>query len=166
VELLSHLVTFPIPLPSSRRGEFDNIATNLWNLSTRLLRSVEASEQTGAGAAAVDKKPLCLLRVFSCYLLDAAHQPQDNQEDQRRAAGWENNSVRLLKVFLKATKSCTRYGVVDWATKMLERAAAFVGQLIGRVTGEDGELVERLKNQFLVMRVMLVCESEFLLPKY
>jgi hypothetical protein len=40
---------------------------------------------------------------------------------------------------------------------MLERAAAFVGQLTGRVTGEDGEVVERLKNEFLVMRVMLVC---------
>jgi hypothetical protein len=122
-----------------------------------LFRSIEDSVQTGSGAAGGDKWTLCLLRVFACYLLDAAHQPQSSGADQQQYAGWENNSVRLLKVFLKTTKSCARYSVLDWATKMLERAAAFVGQLTGLVTGEGGEVVERLKNEFLVMRVMLVC---------
>jgi hypothetical protein len=103
----------------------------------------------------VDKRTLCLLRVFSCLLLDSAHE----HGVMVKSSTW-SNGIRILKVLLKATKSCARYDETDWGTKMLEKAADYVTELAmveeTSVTPEDRAILERLRNEFLVMRVMLV----------
>jgi hypothetical protein len=150
-ELASHLVTFPLPAPSARRGEFDTIGTELWNISTRLFRRGDEN----ASASSMDKRILCLLRVFSCLLLDSAqeHGVMD------KSSTW-TNGIRILKVLLKAAKSCAKYDETDWGTKTPEKAADYVIELAmveeTSVSPEDRAILERLRNEFLVMRVMLV----------
>jgi hypothetical protein len=140
-ELQTHLAYFPIVVPASRRGEFDAIGTDIWNLSTRLFRTAEDDSRS-------DKSTICLLRVFACLLLDTAND----------AAGGCHNGVRVLKVVLKAARSCAKEGEFDWGTKMLERAAVYVADLEKDKSdvGDDRIVLERLGNEYLVMRVLLV----------
>ena len=144
-------MTFPLTAPSSHRGEFDSIATDLWNISTRLLRNRD--EQSPHGTT--DKQQLCLLRVFTCFLLDCAQ-----EHNATNISGVWANGIRILKVILKAAKTCITNSETDWGTKMLEKAATYVTELAMReetsITPEDRTILERLRNEFLVMRVMLV----------
>lgn len=89
-----------------------------------------------------------MLRVFACLLLATANDT---------ASGWQNG-VRVLKVALKAARSCAKEVEVDWGTKMMERAAVYVAALEREkgTMGEERIVFERLGNEYLVMRVMLV----------
>jgi hypothetical protein len=138
-EILSLFGSFPLVAPKSQFSDFDIYGTDLWNLSTRLQRS-----DCGDGGHIS-----CLLRVFSCYLLDAA--------DQSKAESWAN-SIRILKVVIRAAKTCIKLKELELATKMLELAVVYLKTTskITDITPEDVRIHSRLNNENLLMRILLV----------
>lgn len=92
-EFNEHINHFPKGLSSSkpvRYQDIDNEGIALWNLCTRLMRTNEPQP----------KKPsdvLLAARVFAFQLLDAA---------TPKAASTGANIMRLMKIALKAGKSC------------------------------------------------------------
>jgi len=85
-------------LRSSRMGAFgdqdaDRLGTNLWNQATRLRREIKDD----AGPSKRRKLLLCT-RVFAFQLLDLAHWSETDTTASQAA--------RLLKVSLKASRSC------------------------------------------------------------
>jgi hypothetical protein len=138
-ELRSYLPVFPLKLPSAQLGEFDAQGTELWNLSTRLLRDNGDSNQ---------EIPY-LLRVLASYMLDAANRGSTST--------WANH-IRVAKVVLRAAKTCVLQSEHDLGVKMLERAERYLDRTASgeETTPEDMALHGRLKNQYSLLRILLV----------
>ncbi|MCJ1250157.1 hypothetical protein MMC30_007383 [Trapelia coarctata] len=116
----------------------DEEGTKLWNLSSKLKKDEAASS-----------KLICLVRVFSCLLLDCGH---------RSTAGSTPNAIRILKCALKTTKLCLDQGHTALAERIVEKAA-YYDELLQQsdTTGhEDGAtLQDDLSREYYVMRVAL-----------
>jgi hypothetical protein len=96
-------------------------------------------------------KCLCLARVFALYMLDVAHDAKSVDEH-----AW-GNGIRVLKISIKCAKTCAGNGELSWAVKTLEKAARYCAELADvQVSKAEKEVLERLRNEFLVMRVLLV----------
>lgn len=92
-EFQEHIDHFPKGLSSSKsvkRQDIDNEGLTLWNLCIRLLRTNEAQITKPSDV-------LLAARVFAFHLLDAAN---------AKAAPTGAHVVRLMKIALKAGKSC------------------------------------------------------------
>ncbi|KAF2666798.1 SPO22-domain-containing protein [Microthyrium microscopicum] len=137
-ELRSHLPTFPLKPPSSLLGEFDAQGTELWNLSTRLIRENGDSNQTMP----------CLLRVFASYMLDGAN--------GGRMGNWEN-ATRVVKVILRATKTCVRFSEYALGVGLLECAGRYFSQTASTtdVTPEDMAVHQRSMDQYSLLQILL-----------
>lgn len=96
---------------------------------------------------------LCLLRVFSFFLLDSA---------AAQAKGRPRKScIRLIKVALKAARVCIDSSELNNATKILERAAEYQDALskeTDRTSHDEGEVADRLRMDYLAVRTTLVSE--------
>ena len=131
----------------AKSTELDSRGTKIWNLSTKLRRDNDPSET---------KRLLSLLRVFAVLMLDAAR--QSGRETLQ-------NGIRVLKVSLKAAKTCLDSGDCDLCLKVLEKAANYESELSkpeDRLTTEDDLAYKRLSGEYFVMRTALVgCQACF-----
>ena len=122
--------------------ELDAHGTRLWNLSTQLRRDEDVSARL--------QLTICLLRIFAFYLLDSGYSEKAGGVEQR---------VRLLKVALKAGKAGLGQGELDVGSKVLERAAHYVGLLSegsADAQKEDEPLIMRLTGEYHVLRIAMV----------
>ena len=131
--------SFPLIPATTQSGEFETNGTDIWNLSTRLLRT-----ERGDGG-----RIPCLLRVFSCFLLHGA--------EQCKSESW-SNAIRILKVVLRAAKTCLQQLELPLGTKMLELAAMYLQKAskITDISPEDLEIYTKLSNQNFLLRIILV----------
>lgn len=105
------------------------------------------------------------LRVFAFYLLDMAHQAICKQG--RNNVG---NMIRVLRVSLKAGRSCIEQNELDLASKLFQRSASYVetrGREAGSpVKGDDKEdivqeeIMEELTTEYYLLRAALAWKSE------
>ena len=144
-EFHTHIRGLPISHLGSAAKDHDGLdllGADLWNLSTRLRRD----------DGAVEKIPICLLRVFAFLLLDTAHHARK---------GTAHNCVRLMKIALKAGKSCLDCDRLDFAAKVMESAAhydEFLAKPENHLTPEDGPVCGRLRAEYYLLRTSLVCD--------
>ncbi|OBT96970.1 hypothetical protein VE01_05545 [Pseudogymnoascus verrucosus] len=144
---------FPSSLTSlavSKHQDLDTEGLTLWNLATRLMRSKDfpiSPEQRATLLAA---------RVFAFLLLDGG-------------LGKGNTSPvfvsRLMKIALKAAKGCIDAKRLDFALKVLEKAAVYEGQLSmhdGTVKSslEKSETYSQLQSEYYVVRTTLAWRQD------
>lgn len=144
-EILSLLGSFPLSASAAQSADFDSHGTDIWNLSTRLLRT----DRNDGGQIP------CLLRVFSCYMLDAA--------DQSKPETW-SNAMRILKVLIRAAKTCLQKKQIELAGKMVEMITIYSDSTskMTDTSPEDIHIRDRLVNQYLLIRILLVGTPTFI----
>lgn len=159
------LLFVPLPAEASYSIELDGKGLELWNTATRL-RQDHQPTQNAFGEQANDSRPptvtfACITRAFAFFLLDAGWQitvkiyDGKHVNESRRFA----NAVRIMKVALKAGKTCVATDELDLAMKVLERAAAITEGLsdqAGACSDEaDTHLTGRLTSEYYILRTML-----------
>ncbi|KAH8687536.1 meiosis protein SPO22/ZIP4 like-domain-containing protein [Tricladium varicosporioides] len=145
-EIEKCISAFPGSLGSAaalRCEEIDTIGTALWNLCTRLRRDKNPVEPGNTPSI------LVVARVFAFLLLNCAH------DHGKVTVG---NSLRLMRIGIKAAKGCLEEKQVDPAQKVLEKfgkqeEALKKAQV--ELTPEDVEECERLNAEYFVLRTAL-----------
>lgn len=100
--------------------------------------------------------------MFAFTLLDCANHARRNDEE----AKWKQG-VRLLRVALKAAKSCLEVSQLEWCTKVMEKAADHEEQISRKadegdgenkdeIEGEERRVYERLRIEYWNVRIALV----------
>ena len=139
---------------TAKIAELDRVGTELWNLSTRLLRTDTQSDGNTKDEAAKKNLACCLLRVFAFLVLDTAG-------GQSIKAGEHTRIIRLMKLALKTARVCIAQNRLDHASKVLERATKYQ-EVIGSHTedegSEEGKLVKPLLIDYLAVRITLVSQ--------
>lgn len=95
-ELQNYVLEFPgnlVTSAASKCEEIDGIGTTLWNLCTRLRRRYESDSPQETPSI------LLVARVFAFQLLDGALET---------GKGTTANTLRLMKIGIKAAKNCIR----------------------------------------------------------
>ncbi|PMD45090.1 SPO22-domain-containing protein [Hyaloscypha variabilis F] len=126
-------------IAASKSEEVDQVGTTIWNLCTRLRRDVESDNPKDVPII------LLLVRVFSFLLLDGAYECGKNPP---------GNLARLIKIGIKAGKSCIERKEGDLALKVLEKVGGYIKPDPG-VTPGDKEACERLTPEYYVLRTAL-----------
>ncbi|KAF2233241.1 SPO22-domain-containing protein [Viridothelium virens] len=124
----------------AKSTELDSRGTKIWNLSTRLRRDDNSDEI---------RKLSVFLRVFAVLMVDAAQQSSPNTPQ---------NSIRLLKVSLKAARTCLENEDTALCLKVLEKAAHYeseLGKPENQPTTEDDIAYKRLSGEYFIMRTAL-----------
>lgn len=113
------------PFPSHRAvsfarhcSDYDEQGSLLWNSATKILRDVD--EDSGNSQEVDSIRFAVLLRAFSFFMLDAAHNESSGRTkniDQR---------VRIFKVALKAARCCLDNNDLRLAFKLIERTSRYV----------------------------------------
>lgn len=137
---------------AAKQDELDRLGTELWNLSTRLRRTEVQPNGKTKEEVSGQNRSLCLLRVFSFLLLDSASGQASKGRERK-------NSIRLLKVALKAAKVCIDNSELSGATKTLERAADYQEALSkesDEESVEEYELGDSLRLEYFAVRTALV----------
>jgi tetratricopeptide (TPR) repeat protein len=127
---------------ASRGGDLDGKGTALWNLSTRLKRS---QHQDGHPTPVI----VGMVRMFALQMLFTAEVSGTSSTD---------NTIRVLRVALKTTKSCLELDDYAMAAKALERAAELEDKLqtqLPRLTPEDTDAHMKLSTEYLLLRSAL-----------
>ncbi|KAK6602521.1 hypothetical protein H4I95_06458 [Botrytis cinerea] len=145
-ELENVIATFPTKLSASARDkaqELDEKATGIWNVATRLKRSLpgENDDEGGDGGSKTwDKRNelrdvLVMVRIFAFLVLDcanecgnsAAHLQADNGRGEEKEKGEKSrgNLLRLMKVGIKTGRDCLNGQKIDYAVKVLEKLAGY-----------------------------------------
>ncbi|KAI9718236.1 MAG: hypothetical protein M1812_004226 [Candelaria pacifica] len=143
IDLKKHIQDFPrnnSVTAASKYEELDAQGTALWNLTTRLKRSISTDAEL---------QDLCYVRVFAFQLLDCG---------QQTSWGTASNRVRLQKVALKAAKYCLDQKQLDAALKILEKAADYEEELLkpsNQLTPEDANLHRTLSAEYFILRTAL-----------
>ena len=125
-----------------RTEEFDRLATQLWNLATRLRREHDSG-------ADYDKL-LLLVRIFAFYVLDCS---------RSTARASLQAQIRIFKVANKAAKSCLDTQELDLALKVLQRAATYEEALSepSQHAGENDAVARsKLRVDYYGLRIALV----------
>ncbi|KAF2839609.1 SPO22-domain-containing protein [Patellaria atrata CBS 101060] len=158
-EIQNHINGLPLQpnsLGPNVQTELDRLGTELWNFSTRMRRD---------SSAEINAEVLCLVRVFSFFLLDSAQGSITPRIDR---------NVRLMKVALKAAKYCLEHKSIVLALKMLERAAEYERQIESADEGASEEqrvVGSRLRMEYFILRIMLAWKqdrldlAEYMFPK-
>ncbi|KFZ02357.1 hypothetical protein V500_00246 [Pseudogymnoascus sp. VKM F-4518 (FW-2643)] len=152
-QLQEQINGFPSNLASlsvSKRQDLDIEGLTLWNLSTRLMRAKDFPISPDQRAT------LPAARVFAFLLLDGG-------------LSKGNSSLadvsRLMKVALKAAKSCIDAKRLDFALKVLEKAAVYEGQLSmqdGTIKAfpAESETYSQLQSEYYVVRTALAWRQD------
>ncbi|OBT49348.1 hypothetical protein VE00_00485 [Pseudogymnoascus sp. WSF 3629] len=144
---------FPGSLASlavSKRQDLDTEGLTLWNLATRLMRANDCP------ISPEQRATLLAARVFAFLLLDGG-------------LGKGNTSPvcvsRLMKIALKAAKSCIEVKRLDFALKVLEKAAVYEGQLsmhdgAVKASPAEAETYSQLQSEYYVVRTTLAWRQD------
>ncbi|KFY45185.1 hypothetical protein V494_01110 [Pseudogymnoascus sp. VKM F-4513 (FW-928)] len=137
-------------LAVSKRKDLDTEGLTLWNLVTRLMRTKDAS------ISPEQRATLLAARVFAFLLLDGGLSKGDSSLA---------SVSRLMKVALKAANSCIEAKRLDFALKVLEKAAVYEGQLSmqdGTVkeSPAETETCSQLQSEYYVLRTTLAWRQD------
>lgn len=158
-DLQTHIRGLPLQ-PSTagiaKQNELNEVGTDLWNRSTRLLRDEVIVEADGKAKEEMTRRnrALCLLRAFSFLLLDSAGGHTAKRHKR-------SSCIRLMKIALKAAKVCIDDMEFASATKVLERAADY--QDILSKEGESGEMTAQanlMRVEYFAVRTTLAWRQE------
>ncbi|KAL5345161.1 sporulation-specific protein 22 [Pseudogymnoascus australis] len=152
-QLQEQIIRFPSNLASlvvSKRQDLDTEGLTLWNLSTRLMRAKDIPISPDQRAT------LLAARVFAFLLLDGGlNTGRSSLADV----------TRLMKVALKAAKSCINVKRLDFALNVLEKAAVYESQLpirdgTVRVSPAEAETCSHLQSEYYVVRATLAWRQD------
>ena len=149
-ELRTHIYNLPIKTGTAHTLELDSGGTELWDLAMSLDRDQNLDTNR--------KKTMHLLRTFAFFLIDSSYIDRVRSLDK---------CVRLLKVAFTSAEGCFDQHDLDFAIKVLERAAHYVeiiSQESAEIRPEDMALFERLKAGYFFHRMILVSRAAFLCP--
>lgn len=148
-----------------RATELDAKGLELWNAATRLRIDHRRIEHASRDKENESHPSLhvgaCLTRVFAFMLLEAAWHACTRALDSRQRDAFTcfQNTVRVMKVALKAGKVCVAQAELGLATKVLERAAVFAEDLEHppgkEVSEDDVALAQSLVSGYYVLRTTL-----------
>ncbi|KAF7952888.1 hypothetical protein EAE96_006111 [Botrytis aclada] len=186
-ELENNIATFPTRLSASAKDkaqELDEKATGIWNLATRLKRSLPAEndEDEDGGSKTWDKKNelkavLIMVRMFAFLVLDcanecgnsAAHLQVVTSGDEEKENGEKSrgNLLRLMRVGIKTGRDCLNGQKIDYAVKVLEKIVGYTKyseellrtyELSG--TSEEKAACAKSTAEFFVLRTLLAWRQD------
>lgn len=133
------------PGAKKRAADLDRGGTELWNLCTRLRRELGGS----VDGSRHREKILARCRYFAFLLIDIA----------RRAAGeiCGRDVVHLVRLALKAGRSCVESGELGFSLGALQKAADYIEGIKGK--GGDGDVdgeVMKLEVEYFILRTVQV----------
>ncbi|TGO23157.1 hypothetical protein BPAE_0142g00190 [Botrytis paeoniae] len=186
-ELENNIATFPTKLSASARDkaqELDEKATGIWNVATRLKRSLPAEndEDEDGGLKTWDKRHelravLIMVRIFAFLVLDCAnecgssvaHMQAGTGRDKKKETGEKSrgNLLRMMRVGIKTGKDCLDGQKIDYAVKVLEKLAGYTGyseELLRTYessgTSEEREVCARFTAEYFVLRTLLAWRQD------
>ncbi|KAI9644262.1 Transcription factor [Ciborinia camelliae] len=186
-ELENSIATFPTKLSASARDkaqELDEKATGIWNVGTRLRRSLpgdndEVNDEETGPPKTWDKRNelrgvLVMVRMFAFLLLDcanecgnaAAHLHLGSGGDKHNDKGEKarGNLLRLMKVGIKTGRDCLNEQKTDYAVKVLEKLAAYSEALVQAYdssgTPEEKANSARFTAEYFVLRTLLAWRQD------
>ncbi|KAF7883240.1 uncharacterized protein EAF02_005160 [Botrytis sinoallii] len=181
-ELENNITTFPTKLSASAKDkaqELDEKATCIWNVATRLKRSLPAEndDDEDGGSKTWDKRNelravLIMVRMFAFLVLDCAnecgnsvaHIQADTGGDEEKEKGEKSrgNLLRLMRVGIKTGKDCLDGQKIDYAVKVLEKLAGYTGyseELLRTYessgASEERAACARFTAEYFVVRTLL-----------
>lgn len=145
------------PSPS-KASDLDAIGTELWNITTCILRDAEESGPVAPIKRDTPTRATVLLRTFAFYLLDAAY-----HASQRRTKDAEQR-LRNFKLALKTCRYCLDNDELELAMRVLERCSDHASAVddaspLVRLTEDGAETEQRAKLrelavEFYLLRIM------------
>ncbi|KAF7916982.1 uncharacterized protein EAE98_010413 [Botrytis deweyae] len=186
-ELENNITTFPTKLSASAKDkaqELDEKATCIWNVATRLKRSLpaESDDDEDGGSKTWDKRNelravLIMVRMFAFLVLDCAnecgnsvaHIQADTGGDEEKEKGEKSrgNLLRLMRVGIKTGKDCLDGQKIDYAVKVLEKLAGYTGyseELLRTYessgTSEERAACARFTAESFVLRTLLAWRQD------
>ncbi|SPO03320.1 uncharacterized protein DNG_06002 [Cephalotrichum gorgonifer] len=161
-DLATHLRTAEAPPQKTQPGgkryaaDLDAGGTELWNLCTKLRRELGDGTDDEAGPR---RKLLSRCRYFAFLLISIAR--RDSLGEGREGT---RNVVSLVKIALKAARSCVEEGELGVSLDALQKAGDYIELLKGRKGcdvdregGGDGEVedeVKRLEVDYFILRTV------------
>ncbi|APA16318.1 hypothetical protein SS1G_14347 [Sclerotinia sclerotiorum 1980 UF-70] len=187
-ELENSIATFPTKLSSSARDkaqELDEKATHIWNVATRLRRSLPGEndmEVDDDGSKTWDKKNelkglLIMVRMFAFLVLDCANEcgnsaaylreATSENKDKEKVEKSKGNLLRLMKVGIKTGRDCLNGQKIDYAVKALEKLAGYAGyseELLRTYASpdksEERATCARFTAEYFVLRTLLAWRQD------
>ncbi|KAF8454550.1 meiosis protein SPO22/ZIP4 like-domain-containing protein [Terfezia claveryi] len=142
--------------------DMDHLGVKLWNLATQLLKSGDTPDNVEDTS---DQRMILNVRIIAFLLLDCAEQSsrrsrQSEAIQSRRGKGHTNRIglIRLLKVALKAGKECTDQKQLQWALKIMEKAARYHEDLSKLDESQSNEwkvIFHRLEGEYYLLRMTI-----------
>ncbi|KAB8288201.1 hypothetical protein EYC80_010206 [Monilinia laxa] len=185
-DLENNIATFPTKLNVSARDkaqELDEKATDIWNVGTRLKRSLpekdaQEIDDDGATLKCWEKRKelkdvLVMVRMFAFMVLDCANEcdnsatyshmsSRDKSNDKRDKA--KGNLFRLMKVGIKTGRDCLNEQKTDYAVKVLEKLAAYSETLLHAYESygilEEKATCARYTAEYFVLRTLLAWRQD------
>ncbi|KAJ4331225.1 sporulation-specific protein 22 [Didymella glomerata] len=150
-----------LPLPASpavtaKRDELDRLGTELWNSSTRLRRDEPVQNGKNKEGKGRSSSVVCVLRAYAFLLLDSAGSHSVKGRECKPC-------IRLMKVALKAAKSCVLRQDLDNARRVLESAASYEDILANagqHNDGDEGDIAKRLRLEYYAVRTALAFRQD------
>ncbi|ESZ92874.1 hypothetical protein SBOR_6737 [Sclerotinia borealis F-4128] len=187
-ELKNNIATFPTKLSASARNkaqELDEKAANIWNLGSRLKRSLPGeNDEEGGDEAAIYYKAwekrnelrsvLVMVRMFAFLVLDCAnecgnaggylHLGSGKDKDNEKGEKARGNMLRLMKVGIKTVRDCFNEEKIDYAVKVLEKLAGYSEGLLHTYetsgTPEEKATCARFTAEYFVLRTILAWRQD------
>ncbi|TGO41094.1 hypothetical protein BHYA_0027g00390 [Botrytis hyacinthi] len=186
-ELENSIATFPTKLSASAKDkaqELDEKATCIWNIATRLKRSLPAENDVDedGGSKTWDKKNelravLIMVRMFAFLVLDCANECGNSvahiqagtggDEEKEKEENSRGNLLRLMRVGIKAGRDCLNVQRIDYAVKVLEKLAGYTGyseELLRTCkssgTSEERAACARFTAEYFVLRTLLAWRQD------
>jgi hypothetical protein len=141
---------------TAKRDELDRLGTELWNSSTRLRRDEPVQNGKNKEGKGRSSSVVCVLRAYAFLLLDSAGSHSVKGRECKPC-------IRLMKVALKAAKSCVLRQDLDNARRVLESAASYEDILANagqHSDGDEGDIAKRLRLEYYAVRTALVGLSQ------
>jgi tetratricopeptide (TPR) repeat protein len=166
---LSELEAFvkqPFPSPNAialarKSSEYEIQGSRLWNAATKILRDHDDGEDAGPK---VDFHRLgMLLRAFAYLLLDAAHNTSSRRTKD------SDQTIRIFKIALKASRCSLDTNELDIAFKLLESCSKYISawdeatpviRMADNECDDEGRMVSLLTSEFYLYRMVHASKTE------
>ncbi|TGO20156.1 hypothetical protein BTUL_0001g01680 [Botrytis tulipae] len=186
-ELENSIATFPTKLSASAKDkaqELDEKATGIWNIATRLKRSLPAENDIDedGGSKTWDKRNelravLVMVRMFAFLVLDCANECGNSVAHIQAGTGGDEekeireksrgNLLRLMRVGIKTGRDCLNDQNIDYAVKVLEKLAGYTGyseELLRTYESsgisEERAACARFTAEYFVLRTLLAWRQD------
>lgn len=147
-------------VPGTKRyaANLDRGGTELWNLCTKLRRELETSGvEPESGVTGTRKRLLARCRYFAFLLIDIARR---SLGDKKGVSG--EDVVHLVRLALKAGRSCVESGELGASSGALQRAGDYIEGIKGSSDDDVEGEVRKLEVEYFVLRTIQVL---FYLPR-